>query len=89
MRTGSVAGYVNTQDEFILSLRESYPLDSHEAYEVLKFLVIFAVGCERYKIKTDFSKRLETFVLDLYEMGYNYERVATFVEWACQKVKID
>ena len=47
-----VKEYYKTDDEFMNGLRESYPLSEDAAFEILKFLTVFSMGCAYLQVLT-------------------------------------
>jgi len=81
--------YTSTTDEFILNIRQGYPLNAEQFFIILRFLVIFTIGCKKYKIESNFEKRLNTFISDLHQMGYQQSRISAMVRSVCNCIQLD
>ena len=84
-----VPKYVSTDDQFMLTMREGYPLLADDALEFLKFLVVFSVGCAQFRVPTDvFERRLQIFICDMSAMGYHNNRILSMLAIACNYFRL-
>lgn len=90
VKVEKVTEFYKTDDVFMQGLREGYPLDEDTAFQTLRFLTIFSIGCMRLKVEPNrFDERLNLFIMDLYRMGYRGPKIRQMVGSVCNYIKVD
>ena len=73
---------------YLEELRKLYPLCREDAQEILRFLLVFSVGCR--KLKLDFyDKYLSEFLVDLSKMGYSSKVIGQLLRSVSWSVRLD